>query len=98
VVEKTVRRAGRAWYISNRRCEDSPDPSEVSSLGKLSVFSKSPIGTLGVSFITVLKMLSRDFKALTILFAYEKILGIHGTKRRIPNPLPHNGGNTKGGS
>ena len=29
-------------------------PSKVSSLGKLSVFSKSPIGTLGKSFITVL--------------------------------------------
>jgi hypothetical protein len=39
VVEKTVRRAGRAWYISQGRCEGSPDPSEVSSPGKLSVFS-----------------------------------------------------------
>ncbi len=38
VMEKTVRRAGRAWYISQGRCEGSPDPSEVSSLGKLSVF------------------------------------------------------------
>jgi hypothetical protein len=57
VVEKTVRRAGRAWYISLRRCEGSPDPSEVSSQGKLRVFSKSPIGTLGTSFITVLGML-----------------------------------------
>jgi hypothetical protein len=37
-MEKTVRRAGRAWYISDGRCEESPDPSEVSSPGKLSVF------------------------------------------------------------
>ena len=29
------------------RCEGSPEPSEVSSLGKLSVFSKSLIETLG---------------------------------------------------
>ncbi len=40
MVEKTVRRAGRAWCISQGRCEGSPEPSEVSSLGKLSVFSK----------------------------------------------------------
>jgi len=39
------------------RCEGIPDPSEVSSLGKLSVFSKSPIGALGMSFITDLRML-----------------------------------------
>jgi len=58
VVEKTVRRTGRAWYISLERCEGSPDPSEVSSLGKLSVFSKSPIGALGTSSITVLGMLA----------------------------------------
>ena len=37
------------------RCEGIPDPSEVSSPGKLSVFSKSPIGTLGELFITVLR-------------------------------------------
>ena len=37
-MEKPVRRTGRAWYISLWRCEDGPDPSEVSSLGKLSVF------------------------------------------------------------
>jgi len=28
------------------RCEESLESSEVSSLGKLSVFSKAPIGTL----------------------------------------------------
>jgi len=39
------------------RCEGSPDPSEVSSLGKLSVFSQSPIGILGTSFITDLGIL-----------------------------------------
>jgi len=38
------------------RCEGSPQPSEVSSLGKLSVFSQSPIGTLRTSFILVLEM------------------------------------------
>jgi hypothetical protein len=53
VVEKTVRRAGRAWHISHREIEGSPEPSEVSSLGKLRVFSKSPIETFGTSFITV---------------------------------------------
>jgi hypothetical protein len=39
------------------RCEGSLKSSEVSSLGKLSVFSKSPIGTLGTPIITVLEML-----------------------------------------
>jgi len=39
------------------RCEGSPEPSEVFSLGKLRVFSKSPIGTFGTSFITILGML-----------------------------------------
>ncbi len=39
------------------RCEGSPQPSEVSSLGKLCVFSKSLIGTLGTSYITVLEVL-----------------------------------------
>ncbi|HUU52944.1 MAG TPA: hypothetical protein VMW92_07940 [Candidatus Heimdallarchaeota archaeon] len=39
------------------RCEGSPDPSEVSSLGKLRVFLKSPIGTLETSFITAFEML-----------------------------------------
>jgi hypothetical protein len=39
------------------RCEGSPESSEVSSPGKLSVFSKSSIGTLETSFITVLGIL-----------------------------------------
>jgi len=39
------------------RCEGSPEPSEVSSLGKLRVFSKSLIGTLGISSITALEMI-----------------------------------------
>jgi hypothetical protein len=39
------------------RCEGSPEPSEVSSLGKLRVFSKSLIGTLGISLITALEMI-----------------------------------------
>jgi hypothetical protein len=39
------------------RCEGSPEPSEVSSLGKLRVFSKSLIGILGMSFITVFEIL-----------------------------------------
>jgi hypothetical protein len=38
-------------------CEGSPDPSEVSSPGKLSVFSQPPMGKLGTSFITDLRML-----------------------------------------
>jgi hypothetical protein len=45
------------------RCEGSPESSEVSSVGKLSVFSKSPIGTFGTSFITDLWMLpSQSFE------------------------------------
>ncbi len=39
------------------RCEGSPESSEVSTLGKLSVFSKSPIGTFGKTFIMVLAKL-----------------------------------------
>jgi hypothetical protein len=35
----------------------SAEPSRVSSLGKLSVFSKSPIETIGISCIMVLEML-----------------------------------------
>ena len=57
VVEKTVSRAlGGHGTSPKRRCERSPDPNEVSSLGKLSVFLKSLIGTLGTSFIAVLEM------------------------------------------
>jgi len=38
-MEKTVRRAlGGHGTSPKGRCEGSPDPSEVSSLGKLSVF------------------------------------------------------------
>jgi hypothetical protein len=71
VVEKTVSRAlGGHGTSPKRRCEGSPEPSEVSSLGKLSVFSKSLIGTLGTSFITVLEMLplglTRNRKELTL--------------------------------
>jgi hypothetical protein len=42
----------------NGRCEGSPESSEVSTLGKLSVFSKSLIGSLGKAFVTVLKILT----------------------------------------
>jgi len=39
VLEKTVRSAlGEHGASPKGKCEDSPDPSEVSSLGKLSVF------------------------------------------------------------
>jgi hypothetical protein len=51
------------------RCEGRPDPSEVSSLGKLSVFSQSPIGTLGRSFIMVLGMLA-SFSVNVFPFLY----------------------------
>jgi hypothetical protein len=37
------------------RCEESPEPSEVSTLGKLSVFSISPNGSVKISFITNLR-------------------------------------------
>jgi hypothetical protein len=39
------------------RCEGGPESSEISSLGKLNVFSKSTIGAFGKSFITVLEKL-----------------------------------------
>jgi hypothetical protein len=39
------------------RYEGSPESIEVSSLGILRVFSKSPIGALGIPAITVLRML-----------------------------------------
>jgi len=45
------------------RSEGSPESSEVSSLGKLRVFSRSPIGTLGIPFITVLEMLPIELEA-----------------------------------
>jgi hypothetical protein len=70
VVEKTVSRAVRAWYISHERCEGSLDPSEVSSLGKLSVFSKSPIRTLGIAIIAVLEMLKDQILAYPNIFQY----------------------------
>jgi hypothetical protein len=44
------------------RCEESPKPSEVSSLGKLSVFSQSPIGTITTSFTPVLEMFTTKSK------------------------------------
>jgi hypothetical protein len=40
------------------RYEGSPESSEVSSLGKLSVFSKSPIGALGIPVIMEIRMLT----------------------------------------
>ncbi len=42
--------------LTKGRCEGSLESSEVSSLGKLSVFSKSLIGTLESPIITVLRM------------------------------------------
>jgi hypothetical protein len=44
------------------RCEESLESSEVSSPGKLSgiSFSKSPIGTLGTSCISVLETLPKS--------------------------------------
>ncbi len=54
------------------RYEGSPESSEVSSLGKLRVFSKSPIGKLGTSLITVLRM------SLTLSdFWYGQAFGIY---------------------
>jgi hypothetical protein len=40
----------------NGRCEGSPESSEASSLGKLRVFSKPLIGTIGTSSITAFGM------------------------------------------
>jgi hypothetical protein len=42
VIEKTVRKAERAWFLDGRRGERSLYPSGVSSLGKSRVFSKHP--------------------------------------------------------
>jgi len=38
VIEKTVRKAERAWFLDGRRGERSLYPSGISSLGKSSVF------------------------------------------------------------
>jgi hypothetical protein len=62
VVEKTVRRAlGGHGTFPEGRCEGIPDPSEVSSLGKLRgiSFLQLPIGILGTSFITDLGILPK---------------------------------------
>jgi hypothetical protein len=40
------------------RYERSPESIEVSSPGKLRVFSKSPIGALGIQAITLIRMLT----------------------------------------
>ncbi len=85
-----MRRAGRAWYISKGRCEGSPDPSEVPSLGKLSVFSKSPIGTLGKSFITVLgRLLTFKLAKNTspALRKNDRVLRIEEVDEKEKNPL-----------
>jgi hypothetical protein len=42
VIEKTVRKAERAWFLDGRRGERSLYPSGISSLGKSRVFSKHP--------------------------------------------------------
>jgi hypothetical protein len=42
VIEKTVSKAERAWFLDGRREERSLYPSGVSSLGKSRVFSKHP--------------------------------------------------------
>jgi len=52
MVEKTVRRAARAWFISEKEMGARPPrPSEVSSLGKLRVFSNHSIATLDTAKI-----------------------------------------------
>ena len=64
------------------RCEGSPEPREVSSLGKLRVFSKSLIGTLGMSFITVLEMLLRfDYHYKYSIINRYVILFNHGKRK-----------------
>jgi hypothetical protein len=40
VIEKTVRKAERAWLLDGRRGERSLYPSGISSLGKSRVFSR----------------------------------------------------------
>jgi hypothetical protein len=40
VIEKTVRKAERAWFLDGRRGERSLYPSGISSLGKSPVFSR----------------------------------------------------------
>jgi hypothetical protein len=42
VIEKSVRKAERAWFLDGRRGERSLYPSGISSLGKSRVFSKHP--------------------------------------------------------
>jgi len=62
VIEKTVRKAERAWFLDGRREERSLYPSEISSLGKSRVFSKHPACSDVMSSATEKEMLaSRNF-------------------------------------
>ena len=56
MVEKTVEGLDGHGTSLEEGCEGSPGPSKVSSPGKLSVFSKSAIGSLAISSVMVLEM------------------------------------------
>jgi len=62
VIEKTVSKAERAWFLDGRRGERSLYPSGISSLGKSSVFSRHPTCSDVMSFVTEKEILaSRNF-------------------------------------
>ena len=74
VVEKTVRRAGRAWRISLGRCEGKPGSERSFLAGETeSVFVITDWGTR-ISFITDLEMqLSLTFwKDFNLIYPQEK--------------------------
>jgi hypothetical protein len=64
----------RAWYISLGRCEEIPDPSEVSSLGKLRVFLISYNLITRNDIITDLGMQTMTILHLTSVSDYFKMM------------------------
>jgi len=69
VIEKTVSKAERAWFLDGRRGERSLYPSGISSLGKSSVFSKH-LACLNIMSSTMKEgmLISRNFFLKIIVF------------------------------
>jgi len=58
VIEKTVRKADRAWFLDARRGERSLYPSGISSLRKSRVFSKHPACSIIMPYTTEKEILA----------------------------------------
>jgi len=59
VVEKTVRKAEGAWFISVKEMRARPVSDRSFLAGETESVFEPPIGTPGMSFVTVLEMLTR---------------------------------------